>query len=155
MRTTLSLARAATFCGLILAAAIAAGCTGPPQGAAPVTTPAVPVTVVSPAILPVIAGTAPSTPAVSSPPVAVTIRNFAFSPSSITVPRGTTVTWTNQDAASHTVVNDATSTIAQGQLFSSGTLGTGQSFSYTFNDTGVYGYSCSIHPFMKGTVTVT
>ena len=37
----------------------------------------------------------------------VTIQNFAFSPATITIPRGTTVTWENKDSASHTIVSDA------------------------------------------------
>jgi len=84
-----------------------------------------------------------------TPPGAVTIQNFAFSPPSITVPRGTTVTWTNRDPAQHTVVSDVP------RQFSSPVLETGQVFAYAFNDAGSYPYHCGIYPTMHGTVTVT
>lgn len=75
----------------------------------------------------------------------VTIKNFAFSPATITVKAGTTVVWTNEDSATHTV-NSAT--------FNSGNLGTGQTFSQTFSTPGTFNYSCGIHPSMKGVVIV-
>jgi plastocyanin len=78
----------------------------------------------------------------------VLIKNFAFSPSSLTVSVGTTVTWTNQDSASHTVTSDS------GSELNSATLSTGQSFSHTFTQAGTFAYHCTIHPFMKATVTV-
>jgi plastocyanin len=73
---------------------------------------------------------------------------FRFSPSSITVASGDTVTWTNSGSApaGHTVT---------GSGLASGTLHSGQSYSHTFTSPGTFSYICSIHPFMKGTVTVT
>lgn len=80
----------------------------------------------------------------------VSINNFIFSPSSITVKKGTTVTWTNNDSVSHTV------TEMDGQTgLDSGTLEHGKSYSFTFNSLGTFKYHCSIHPSMVGTVTVT
>ena len=80
----------------------------------------------------------------------VTIQNFAFSPAAITVKKGTTVTWTNQDDTSHTVTeNDG----KNGP--SAPPLGQGQGYSFTFNQTGTFHYHCSIHQEMTGTVTVT
>lgn len=79
----------------------------------------------------------------------VTIQNFAFSPAHITVKKGTTVTWTNQDSAGHNVVSN------QSGGPKSGTLEKGQSFSFKFDTVGTFDYICSIHPSMKGTVTVT
>lgn len=79
---------------------------------------------------------------------AVTIQNFAFSPSTVSVRAGTTVTWTNRDQMAHNVV-------ASGGAFSSPLLGNGQSFSFTFPTPGSYPYSCTIHPSMTGTVVVT
>jgi len=78
----------------------------------------------------------------------VSIFNFAFNPSAITVRAGTTITWTNNDSASHTVTSDT-------NTFASGTLSTGQSFSATFSTPGTYAYHCAIHPSMTGTVIVT
>ena len=78
---------------------------------------------------------------------AVRIRNYAFSPSQLTVTRGTTVTWTNNDPVSHTVTSD------DGK-FSSGVIAGAKTFSYTFNATGSYAYYCTIHPYMKAEVIV-
>ena len=76
---------------------------------------------------------------------AVTIKNFAYAPASVTVSPGDTVTWTNQDSAPHT---------ATGKGFDTGTLNKGQSGSHTFSSSGSFSYICSIHPNMKGTVVV-
>jgi plastocyanin len=79
---------------------------------------------------------------------AVEIKGFAFNPATITVPVGTTVTWTNQDAAPHTATADDKS-------FDTGRLDQGQSGSVTFDMPGTYTYTCTFHPNMKGTVVVT
>lgn len=80
---------------------------------------------------------------------AVTIQNFAFSPASLTVSPGTTVTWTNKDSTAHTV------TIDSGSGPNSGQIQPGQSYSFTFQQSGTYAYHCSIHPQMKATVVVS
>jgi plastocyanin len=80
----------------------------------------------------------------------VTISNFAFSPANLTVKKGTTVTWTNQDSTAHTV------TETDGQKGpDSSSLGNGKTYSFTFDTVGTFKYKCSIHPEMLGTVTVT
>jgi plastocyanin len=80
----------------------------------------------------------------------VSIKDYAFTPASITVKKGTTVTWTNADSVGHTV------TETDGQAGpSSGTLDQGKSYSFTFNTAGTFHYECKIHPYMTGTVTVT
>lgn len=86
-------------------------------------------------------------PAISADSGAVTIRNFAFSPSSLTVSAGTAVTWKNLDGEPHTVVSD------QG-LFHSGGLDQNDSFTFKFDKPGTYGFICSIHPTMRGTIVV-
>lgn len=78
----------------------------------------------------------------------VTIKNFGFAPAAVTVPVGTTVTWTNTDEEPHTV--SATS-----GPFHSTALNTGATYRYTFTKPGQYHYLCTIHPFMRGTVVVT
>jgi plastocyanin len=85
----------------------------------------------------------------------VSIQNFAFVPVSVTVPAGTMVIWTNQDSAPHQVISDATPLFSNGAIFTSSQLNQGQTFSFTFNNAGTYLYHCGIHPFMKGTITVT
>ena len=81
----------------------------------------------------------------------VVIKNFAFDPSSLTVKSGAVVKWTNQDGASHTIVSDTGSPVA----FSSDSLASGASYSFTFTQPGTYTYHCSVHPSMKGTIIVT
>jgi plastocyanin len=79
----------------------------------------------------------------------VAIQNFAFSPATVTVKSGTTITWTNRDSDAHTV------TAMPAGSFHSPTLNTGQSFQYTFTTPGRFDYLCTIHPFMTATVVVT
>ena len=76
-----------------------------------------------------------------------------FSPSKLTVQPGTTVMWTNNDAAAHTVTSGMPSNGASG-LFDSALIGAGRTFEYQFNTVGVHDYFCQVHPWMTGTVTV-
>lgn len=77
----------------------------------------------------------------------VTIAGFAFSPNTVTVNVGDTVTWTNNDGVSHTATAD-------GGSFGTGSLGNGESGAETFGTAGSFPYHCSIHPQMTGTVVV-
>ena len=81
------------------------------------------------------------------PTSSVAIDNFSFSPASITVPVGVTLTWTNRDDIPHTVVSDD-------QKFKSKALDTDEKFSFTFTEPGTYSYFCSIHPKMVAKVIV-
>jgi plastocyanin len=78
----------------------------------------------------------------------VSIDNFSFSPTPITVPVGTTLTWTNRDDIPHTVVSD------DQKQFKSKALDTDEKFSHTFTQSGTYSYFCSIHPKMVAKVIV-
>ena len=87
-------------------------------------------------------------PAAAGPPVAeVKIDNFIFTPAAITVKAGTKITWTNADDIPHTVVADD-------QSFKSKVLDSGDHFSFTFAKAGQFGYFCSLHPHMTGTIIV-
>lgn len=77
----------------------------------------------------------------------ITIQNFAFNPSNITVKVGANVTWINEDTVTHQVKED-------NGLFLSNPLANGQSFTYSFTSPGIFHYICNIHPSMKGTVIV-
>lgn len=77
----------------------------------------------------------------------VAIAGFAFSPNTVTVNVGDTVTWTNNDGASHTATAD-------GGSFDTGNLANGASGAETFSTAGTFPYHCSIHPNMTGTVVV-
>ena len=78
---------------------------------------------------------------------AVKIKDMKFSPATITVKPGTTVTWTNKDDHDHTVV-------ATDESFKSGNLSHGETFEHKFEKKGKFKYACSYHPRMKGTVVV-
>jgi plastocyanin len=77
----------------------------------------------------------------------VKVDNFSFSPATLTVAAGTTVTWTNRDDIPHNVVSTD-------KVFKSKVMDTDEKFSYTFTKAGSYSYFCSIHPHMTGTVVV-
>ena len=94
------------------------------------------------ATVPVTAKSVP-TPAAAS----VTISNFTFKSPVLTVKPGTTVTWTNGDDIPHTVVS-------RDGIFKSKVLDSGDKFSFTFAKPGQFGYFCSIHPHMTGTIIV-
>lgn len=88
-----------------------------------------------------------SAPAPSANPNQVQISGFAFNPGTLTVKVGDTVTWTNMDSATHTVVADDGS-------FQSGQLATGSTFQFTFTKAGTFTYKCGIHASMLGTIIV-
>jgi plastocyanin len=77
----------------------------------------------------------------------INIVNFTFTPGTLTVKAGTTVTWTNNDTTTHRPTSDT-------GVFDSGDLAPGATFSFTFNNTGTFSYHCSIHPYMTGKVIV-
>lgn len=77
----------------------------------------------------------------------VTVANMAFGPSSVTVGLGERVTWTFQDSVAHTSTSD------QG-FWDSGTKSGGATYSRAFTSAGRFGYHCTIHRAMHGTVAV-
>ena len=106
------------------------------------------------AILVVVAGIGPSAAGELVPTAGaqgnqqtVSIRDFLFEPSQLTVESGTTVRWVNEGNTPHTVTaNDGS--------FDSGTLNPGQSSTFTFERPGTFSYHCEIHPQMMASVTV-
>lgn len=89
----------------------------------------------------------PSDGAATAEGQAVSIIDFAFAESALTVPVGATVTWTNADTPGHSVVADDAS-------FASEKMSTGDVFDHTFDQAGEFAYICGIHPSMKGSITV-
>jgi plastocyanin len=80
---------------------------------------------------------------------AITIQNFAFAPSTITVVPGAAVTVTNRDSVAHTVTSKTGG-------FDTGDIQAGQSKTFTApNKAGSYPYICTIHQYMAGTLTVS
>ena len=87
--------------------------------------------------------------AAASSPADVVINDYKFGPATLTVPRGTKVTWINKDDDVHTVVSDS-----DPKLFKSPALDTDDSFAFTFTEAGTFKYFCTIHPRMQGSVVV-
>lgn len=91
--------------------------------------------------------TSSTTPVVTPSSSEVVISNNSFGPQEITISRGATVKWTNNDAVAHTVTSD-------NGKFESGQITQGKTFQFTFNDTGTFTYHCSVHPSMTGKIIV-
>jgi plastocyanin len=77
----------------------------------------------------------------------VRIDNFTFSPATLTVTAGTTVTWINGDDIPHAIA-------AKDRSFRSKTLDTDDRFSFVFGMPGAYDYFCTLHPHMVGKIIV-
>jgi plastocyanin len=127
---------AATLLALVL---VVAAC-----GGSSTTTTAAPGTTAGPATT----GGGATTTAGAAGGAQVSIKGFAFSPADVTIKVGETVTWTNEDSATHTIAAD------NGGFTNSGDIAQGATYSTTFDKAGTFPYHCSIHPNMKGTVTV-
>jgi plastocyanin len=90
---------------------------------------------------------APQTPVTASGNVAVEIRDFDYSPRELTIPAGSSVTWTNHDGAPHTSTDEDES-------WDTGRLGEDESGTITFDTPGSYEYYCTYHPYMQASLTV-
>lgn len=87
-----------------------------------------------------------TTGAPSGATASITIADFTFTgPDSVAV--GTTVTVTNEDGVSHTFTSED-------DVFDSDAIATGESFQFTFDESGEYTYFCKFHPQMTGTLNV-
>jgi amicyanin len=141
--------RRAWYIILALAALVLLAACGGDNGSGTGTTPTV-----ATGNTPTPVATTPTTPGNT---MAVTIINassnpFAFSPDTLTIKVGTTVTWTNRTTAPHTVTSD------DGTSFDSGISNpiapSGGTYSHTFNKAGTFAYHCMIHPVMKAMIIV-
>ena len=90
---------------------------------------------------------APAPKAIAAASGGVTIADFSFTPGTITIDKGDTVTWTNDGPTGH-------SATSKSGAFDTGVLKKGASSSHTFDQAGTYAYICTPHPFMHGTVVV-
>jgi len=91
-------------------------------------------------------------PKEDQPPVAdiknfaeINIQNDAFAPATLTIKKGTLVTWTNNDSAAHAIKSN---------LFNSGELAKGDTYKFLFNNPETFDYSCGIHPTITGKIIV-
>jgi plastocyanin len=112
--------------------------------------------VVALSALALLSGCGSSSPSSPSNPMATTVNMpvgaqslgaAGYVPDPVTVPAGTTITWTNSDATAHTVTSDT-------GLFSSGTINAGGTFSATVQNKGTITYHCTLHSGMVGTIVV-
>jgi plastocyanin len=80
-----------------------------------------------------------------------------YVPSEIQLSSGSTMKWTNNDIAIHTVTEGSPSenSASLEQQFDSGLMPVGSAFEHTFNDTGLVDYYCTIHPWITGKVTIS
>ncbi len=92
-------------------------------------------------------GSAIASPSHAGGTNAVEIADFAFSPPTLTIVAGESVTWTNADAVVHTATSGS-------GAFDSGDLDAGESFTFTFTTPGTYDYLCTPHPTMTGSIVV-
>ena len=83
-----------------------------------------------------------SSPSISKP----------YNPSPLTVKPGTSVTWTNNDSTIHTVTSGLPEQGEVGTLFDSSIMSPGKTFTHIFDKTGIFDYSCTLHPFMHGQI---
>lgn len=86
-------------------------------------------------------------------PATADIVLFEFTPGTLSVPAGTSVTWLNHDSIVHSVTEGTPD--APGGLFDSGLFDQDQTFTFTFADPGEYTYFCTRHNFMHGTIDVS
>lgn len=95
-----------------------------------------------------------------SPTILVRIQDFAFISDVVRIDKGTVVSWLNDETdanagVQHTVISyDPDDSTKGGDLFQSGLLSQGDTFTQSFTEDGVYYYNCSLHPFMTGKVCV-
>ena len=106
-------------------------------------------------VLPTPTPTVPPTPTPTPKPQAIVVnmKDFAFRDKTITLDKGTTVVWLNQDPAKHTITSDS------GSPLNSKDVKAGQQFTFTFTQSGTFPYYCEYHGDkggvdMAGTVVV-
>ena len=93
-------------------------------------------------------GPASSGAAATAPSRAVTIEDYLYEPATITVPKGTTVTFANRDSTPHTATSKQSGALRKRQHRHR------QVGKITLEDSGTFAYYCLFHPFMKGTIVV-
>lgn len=92
------------------------------------------------------AGAAVGTTATASRGATVDINNFAFHPPTLTIAKGSQVTFSNSSRVTHTAT--------RGGAFDTGLIKPGKSVSVRFKQKGTFAYHCEIHPQMHGKIVV-
>ncbi len=148
--------------GAAVATTAATPTTATPVTASPATTTATPTTltpttgspttVATPTTAPVL--TDPFQPPSTAATAHVSIVDFGYSPASITVTMGTTVTWTNTGGVIHSVTSDTGAFDSSPSCPSGACIDPGSSYSHTFATAGTFAYHCRVHSNMHGTIIV-
>ncbi len=81
------------------------------------------------------------------------VKSLCYIPDPISVTVGDVVEWTNRDSASHTVSSGSQKNGADGIIYS-GLMQSGKVFAFSFDESGVFPYFCTIHPWMEGLIIV-
>lgn len=81
-------------------------------------------------------------------PNEIVLSGLSFTPNTLTVPTGTTVTWFNNENVTHSITSDST-------LFDSGIITKGKAYYQTFNTVGTFTYHCKYHAGMTGKIIVS
>jgi plastocyanin len=168
--TSACVATACAIGSLALATGIAAAASVTPSTVASTTTaptatattPASPITVAPPTTTPTTTPTTSTTPAIGDPfqPLNtaatshVSIVDFGFSPATITVTAGSTVTWTNTGTVIHSVTADGGGFDSSPTCPTGPCIDPGSSYSHVFTTAGTFTYHCRVHSNMHGTVIV-
>lgn len=92
---------------------------------------------------------------ISIVPNAATKLNQAFQPGLLCVNVGTRIMWINYDSQIHTVTSESAGSASSGEIFNSGILSPGATFSLTLVQPGIFSYHCTLHPQMVVTVVVS
>jgi plastocyanin len=121
--------------------------TAPPQTAAPTTT-----TETTPRTVPIVDPFQPLPR--PSAGASVSIVDYAFSPATITIAAGSTVTWTNTGASIHSVTSDSGAFDSSPSCPTGPCIDPGGTYSHTFAQAGQFAYHCRVHPNMTATVVV-
>ncbi len=87
------------------------------------------------------------TPTPTPQPNTIAIANMAFSPATMTIAKGTTITWKNDDGVAHTSTSNS-------GAWDTGNISPGGSATTMFSTAGTFPFHCSYHPTMTGTIVV-
>jgi len=96
----------------------------------------------------------PAPPPRTAATASVSIVDFGFTPASLTVAAGTTVTWSNTGAVIHSVTSDTGAFDSSPGCPTGPCINPGASYSHLFAQAGTFAYHCKVHPNMTGTVVV-
>ena len=95
------------------------------------------------------AGPAPCADSTAATTVQASVKDRTWTPATVTAKVGDVITWTNGDSVPHAVALD------NGSCAMTGTIAGGASKSLAFSVAGSYPFHCTVHPSMKGTITIS